>query len=65
MPFKRDPAARARDKWHKALNNGHRFAILDANNRIVDCARDEYRLKPAVMFRPDLRIVVIADMLDD
>ncbi|VGQ11558.1 hypothetical protein SB5439_04965 [Klebsiella variicola] len=63
MPYRRAPAARALDKWHKALNNGHRFAVVDAKNNIVECARDEWRLKALVTFRPDLRIIIIADML--
>lgn len=65
MTYRRNPAARARDKWHKALNNGNRFAVVDSKNNIIECAREERRLKPLIMFRNDLRIVIITDMLDD
>ncbi|HCI6749271.1 TPA: hypothetical protein NPP60_004940 [Klebsiella variicola subsp. variicola] len=64
MPYRRNPASRALDKWHKALNNGHRFAVVDAKNNIVECARDEWRLKHFLTFRDDLRIIPIADMLN-
>ncbi|MCX8980074.1 hypothetical protein NLN92_18895 [Citrobacter portucalensis] len=59
--FRRNPQLRAADKWHKLLNNGNSFVLVDGNNKIYAAHREEMVLEREKRRRPtlSLRIVTI------
>lgn len=62
--FKVSPNLKKRERWHRLLNKGHRFALLDTNNKIIDSAREERALRLKLAFYRDLTLIDIAKHLD-
>lgn len=61
--YKVNPAIKAKAKWHKLLNNGYRFALLDENQNVKFAARFEYELKFTKIHHPTWKQILITDQL--
>jgi len=61
--YRIDPKIKAAKKWHKLLNNGYRFALVNAAGEIVRAARFEYELKVIKKYQPQLKQLNIADQV--
>lgn len=61
--YKTDPQRIAAAKWHKLLNNGYKFALLDAKNKIIAAARYQYEIDALKRKQPLLIQVTILDQI--
>lgn len=60
--YRRYPARQAQDKWHRFLDNGCRFVLVDDAGKVYAAHHDRYPLEHQQRLRPTLilRIVLIA-----
>ncbi|MCS5452552.1 hypothetical protein ACJVQT_23085 [Enterobacter huaxiensis] len=61
--YKINPETKAKQKWHKLLNNGYRFALVDNEENVKFAARYEYELKLMKIHHPYWKQIVITDQL--
>lgn len=63
--YRQNPQRKAESKWHKLLNNGNRFVLVDCNDKVYAAHRDEFALQREKRLRPTLtlRIVTIDSYL--
>lgn len=65
MTYRLDPARKAAQRWHNLLNNGQRFAAVDARGNVIATGTTEsaHQIKIARGVNPRLTLVRIADLI--